>query len=85
LCARIGILIRGKFVAVGSPAMLKAKYGKGFRVAVRFDEGNKEAVHKAVNELLGPDVEVEELAETDTTVFTISNWKFSYSKAYHLF
>lgn len=35
LCSRIGILIKGQFVTVATPAELKRKYGKGFRVNVK--------------------------------------------------
>lgn len=50
LCSRIGILIKGKFVTVASPAELKARYGKGYRATVKAAPENKEEIRRIVGQ-----------------------------------
>lgn len=35
LCSRIGILIKGKFVCMGTPASLKKKFGDGYSIITK--------------------------------------------------
>eukprot|EP00330_Aristerostoma_sp_ATCC50986_P006605 CAMPEP_0114583676 /NCGR_PEP_ID=MMETSP0125-20121206/7374_1 /TAXON_ID=485358 ORGANISM="Aristerostoma sp., Strain ATCC 50986" /NCGR_SAMPLE_ID=MMETSP0125 /ASSEMBLY_ACC=CAM_ASM_000245 /LENGTH=60 /DNA_ID=CAMNT_0001777301 /DNA_START=1601 /DNA_END=1783 /DNA_ORIENTATION=+ len=51
LCHKIGILVNGKFVCVGSTAYLKYRYGMGYRITV------------PVNDILKKDVFESELKE----------------------
>ena len=39
LCDGIGVLVKGRFACLGAPARLKAAYGGGFSVEVRFGAG----------------------------------------------
>ena len=52
LCSRIGILIKGKFVCMGTPADLKKKFGNGYSIVVKLpDWGKLEAVREKLKGL----------------------------------
>lgn len=35
LCSRVGIMVNGKLVCIGTPQQLKSKYGQGYKLIVR--------------------------------------------------
>lgn len=52
LCSRIGILIKGKFVCMGTPAALKKKFGEGHSIIAKLPSWDKlEAVRSEVKNL----------------------------------
>jgi ATP-binding cassette subfamily A (ABC1) protein 3 len=65
LCSRIGILIMGKFITVGTPNSLKLKYGKGYRIFIELKEKNGQEIVQAVKNSLGNVVKVEELSSNN--------------------
>lgn len=61
LCSRIGILIKGRFVTVATPSELKLKYGKGFRVGIRYEPIHENEIVQTVMKEFGTETSVEKL------------------------
>ena len=84
---RIGILIKGRFVALDTPKNLTLKYGKGFRIQLYVSDTTKlQEIKARVVERFGRDVTDEEIPESKGkgTLFVIPSSSFNLSEAYQL-
>lgn len=86
LCSEIGILIKGQFVCLDTPKMLKEKYGQGYRINVTVGEQLQAELVEKVKRCFGEDVQVERIeANPEFLVFIIKNGSFRLSRAFELF
>ena len=72
LCTRIGIMVNGRLMTLGSPQQLKAAYGTGYRVTVRMDEARvdqaqNEALTALFRQMYNKGAEVAKLAELSSS------------------
>jgi ATP-binding cassette, subfamily A (ABC1), member 3 len=85
LCNRIGILIKGEFVCIDTPAELKRRYGKGYRISVRCENMEKiEIVKKQMKETY-QNYETQEHPESLKIAFEIPKTNFKFSESFKLF
>ena len=59
LCRRIGILVEGKFVCMGSATQIKEKYGDGFEINLQI----KPMSESEFNEIQDKDIDLEEIKD----------------------
>ena len=52
LCSRVGIMVNGSLLCLGTPQQLKSTYGQGYRLKVRASEGQVEALKEYVEQKL---------------------------------
>lgn len=52
LCDNIAIMINGRFVCYGSPAHLKATYGKGYTVMLKYDAAKERQIDDYLRETM---------------------------------
>mmetsp|Transcript_20903 Transcript_20903/g.18253 ORF Transcript_20903/g.18253 Transcript_20903/m.18253 type:complete len:109 (+) Transcript_20903:145-471(+) len=50
LCHKIGILINGKFVVMGTLPYLKNRYGSGYKISIVKQDSNIEEYDRRINE-----------------------------------
>ena len=50
LCGRLAIMVAGQFKCLGSPQHLKDKFGEGYMVTVRIDQGYQDDLLKQISE-----------------------------------
>ena len=60
LCSTIGILIKGRFVIIGTSNELKMKYGKGYRITIKNFPQKKETVKNMLQDELKGIIQIED-------------------------
>jgi len=78
-CNRIGILINGKFVCLGSPQELKNKYGEGYRITVQSSNHQEVNNHMRQNY---PALKELESKESSVLAFQVPFKEFSFAKTF---
>ena len=75
LCARIGIMVNGRLMTLGTPQQLKAAYGTGYKFILTLSEdkkGGHEKFEQVLAETYGKDIDFDALASTLThRVFSV--------------
>jgi len=81
LCSKIGILINGKFVCIGSLPYLKSRYGSGYKIAVVKQDSNSQVYEKVILDTFP--TAVKENDNSDVFVnYRVPMGDFSFSKAF---
>ena len=50
LCSRVGIMVNGTLVCIGTPQQLKSKYGQGYKLKVRPGQAEQATLLSHINE-----------------------------------
>ena len=81
LCTKIGILINGKFVCIGTLPYLKSRYGSGYKIAVVKQDSNREVYEAAILGAFPKAVRENDQSEMYAT-YRIQIGDFSFAKAF---
>jgi len=88
LCARIGIMVNGRLMTLGTPQQLKAMYGTGYKFILTLSEdkkGGHEKVEQLLAETYGEDIDFDALASTLThRVFTVKRTDLDFGELFGL-
>ncbi|EAR92762.2 ABC transporter family protein (macronuclear) [Tetrahymena thermophila SB210] len=83
LCTKIGILIKGQFVTIGTPQQLRNKYGQGYNITIKLNQQNKDDIKKILEKTFPSISEIPE-KRSDYCHFNIKKEEFKFSKAFNL-
>ena len=85
LCDRIGILIKGEFFCIDTPAELKKRYGRGYRAIMKCQQAGKMAQIRREVQQCFSQYKQEILPEDSKLSFEFNKKDFVFSKAFNLF
>jgi len=69
LCARIGIMVNGRLMTLGTPQQLKQAYGTGYKLTLTVSEEIDAAngdISSSLNEMYGEDIQFDDAMSTQT-------------------
>lgn len=76
LCSRLGIMVNGRLLSLGTPQQLKSEHGSGYRLLLRLDEGRTDqaaAVEGLLRDAYGDALTSELVASSETLrVFSVA-------------
>jgi len=88
LCGRIGIMVNGRLMTLGTPQQLKQQYGTGYKFVLSLTgdvDGANETIAKVLEEQYADDLGFDELASSLThRVFTISRGDLDFGKLFQV-
>merc|ERR1711871_810888 len=88
LCGRIGIMVNGRLMTLGTPQQLKQQYGTGYKFVLSLTgnvDGANETIERVLKEEYGDDLGFDELASSSThRVFTISRGDLDFGKLFQV-
>merc|ERR1711871_744509 len=88
LCGRIGIMVNGRLMTLGTPQQLKQQYGTGYKFVLSLKgnvENANETIDQTLKEKYADDLTLDSLASSEThRVYTISRSDVDFGELFQL-